>query len=125
MTLWKWRTDGNSWEKVHDNIWRSPVGRSHKQPHLLHKASIIPAIARREFKFQTMVSLQLNSYYGDYVITRKQHVRSLNPRPSQIAGQRQRCEPSACPASNMSTATGRSAITFRTLWVPTGGNLFF
>lgn len=78
MTLWNRRTCGNSWEKLHfqqlyDNIWRSTVGRSRKRPHLLHKASIIPAIARRQFKFQTMVLLQLNSYYGDYVITRKQH----------------------------------------------------
>lgn len=80
---------------------------------------------RREFKFQTMLSLQLNSYYGDYVVTRKQHVRSLNQRASRIAGQCQRSEPSACPASNMSTITGRSAIIFGRLGVPAGRNLFF
>lgn len=70
--IMNWHTYGNSWEKLYfqqlfDNIWRLPVGRSlqrAEQPHLLHRASIIPAIARREFKFQTMVLLQLNSYYG-------------------------------------------------------------
>lgn len=54
-------------QQLLDNIWRLPVGRSlqrAEQPHLLHRASIIPAIARREFKFQTMVLLELNSYYG-------------------------------------------------------------
>lgn len=135
--IMNWHTYGNSWEKLYfqqlfDNIWRLPVGRSlqrAEQPHLLHRASIIPAIARREFKFQTMVLLQLNSYYGggvggDYVTTRKQHVRSLNPQESQVAGQCRRCEPSVCPASNMSTITGRTAIIFGTLKVPRGGNLF-
>lgn len=61
---------------------------------------------------------------GDYVITRKQHVRSLNPQESQVAGQCRRCEPSVCQASNMSTITGRTAIIFGTLKVPSGGNLF-
>lgn len=115
-------------QQLLDNIWRLPVGRSlqrAEQPHLLHRASIIPAIARREFKFQTMVLLELNGYYGgDYVITRKQHVRSLNPQESRVAGQCRRCEPSLCPASNMSTITGRTAIIFGTLKVPRGGNLF-
>lgn len=68
--IMNWHTYGNSWETLYfqqlfDNIWRLPVGRSlqrAEQPHLLHRASIIPAIAGREFKFQTMVLLQLNSY---------------------------------------------------------------
>lgn len=61
---------------------------------------------------------------GDYVITRKQHVRSLNLQESQIAGDGWWSEPSVCPASNMSTITGRTAIIFGTPKVPRGGNLF-
>lgn len=108
-------------------IWRSPVGRSHKRPHLLHKASIIPlAIARRQFKFQTMASLQLNSYYADYVMARKQHVRSLNPAGvSDCRSAPALRNPSVCPASNVSTIIARSAIIFRTLGVPAGGKPIF
>lgn len=120
MTLWNWRASGNSREKVYfqqlyDNIWRSPVGRSHRQPRSLHEASIVPAIARRQFRFPTTASLQLNSYYGDYVSARKQHVcRSEWPAPASAANHRA-----------VTGLAGRRAIIFRTLRVPAAGNLLF
>lgn len=62
------------------HIWTLPVGKSRKRPHLPHRASVISAIAMRQVEFQTAILRQLNGYDGNHVITRKQHVRSLNLR---------------------------------------------